>query len=42
MAGLWQGPGLNKWIKFFDMYHRHFSRFRDQGQVVLVEVRSIN
>lgn len=31
------GPLLNKWLHYFDIYDRHFSRFRGQD-IVMVEI----
>lgn len=31
------GPLLNKWLHYFDIYDRHFSRFRGQ-EIVMVEI----
>src|SRR5215475_1712557 len=30
-----EGPGIWKWDHYFDIYHRHFSRFRDRAVRVL-------
>ena len=32
-----RGPLLNKWLHYFDIYDRHFARFRDR-EIVMVEV----
>jgi len=32
-----QGPLLNKWLHYFDIYDRHFSRFRGRD-IVMVEI----
>ena len=32
------GPGVHKWMHYFDCYDTHFHRFRDQEHIVIVEV----
>ena len=26
-----EGPGIVKWVHYFDVYHRHFAKFRGAG-----------
>lgn len=33
-----KGPGLDKWSRYLDAYHRHFNRFRVQDKITIVEV----
>ena len=33
-----EGPGIWKWRHYFDLYERHFSRFRGQSEIHLLEI----
>ena len=30
-----EGPRIHKWVHYFDIYHRHFQRFRDEPVTIL-------
>ncbi|MCW2814832.1 MAG: hypothetical protein JWN84_2287 [Nocardioides sp.] len=31
----YEGPRIHKWIHYFEIYHRHFARFRDEPVTIL-------
>jgi hypothetical protein len=32
------GPGIWKWRHYFDIYHRHFNKFRNRDRLVILEI----
>lgn len=29
------GPRIHKWVHYFEIYHHHFARFRDEPATIL-------